>query len=282
MQVFTIREIDNHRIKSSKSSSAIMKTTDRGKRFKEDRNLSADDVFAANTEKIFNVKGKCKASMKREIRSMEVGINKVNCDIIFAKCSCPAGESGYCNHIMTLLFGIANYSLHQLISIPEEKACTSMARRWCVPSANSSAKQPIMDTAIRKNPNSKKGIAYTLYNPPVSGTDTDNSFTNRLEVLKQHFTSKSNLTGILAANLLQRNCSVCNETHYGNFEICSTLANHLRAFDETFEFLVNLEPADDSPVITDGETIFPEIPAPILITIFGVIFILETVTRKLF
>ena len=81
--VFTIREIENHRIKSGKSSSAIMKTRDRGKRFKEETYLSADDVFAANTERIFYVKGKCKASMKREIRSMEVGINKVNSDTYY-------------------------------------------------------------------------------------------------------------------------------------------------------------------------------------------------------
>ena len=48
--------------------------------------------------------------------------------------------------------------------------------------------------------------------------------------------------------------------HYGNFQIGSTLANHLRVFYETFEFLTNLEPADDSPIISDGEIIFPEIP----------------------
>ena len=30
---------------------------------------------------------------------------------------------------MALLFEIADYSLHQLTSVPEEKACTSMARR---------------------------------------------------------------------------------------------------------------------------------------------------------
>ena len=56
MTVFPIREIENHRIKSGKSSSAIMKTTDRGNRFKEERYLSADDVFAPNTERIFYVK----------------------------------------------------------------------------------------------------------------------------------------------------------------------------------------------------------------------------------
>ena len=117
-----------------------------------------------------------------------------------------------------------------------------------------------METAIRKKPNSKKGITFTLYNPRVPEADTDNSFTNRLEVLKQHFTSKSNLTGIATANPPQRNCSVYNEIHYGNFEIGSTLANHLRVFDETFEFLASLEPEDDSPVISDAEIIFPEIP----------------------
>ena len=76
--VFIIREIEKIRIKSAKSSSAIMKTTNCGKRFKEEGYLSADDVFVANTEIIFFVKGKCKAPMKREIRLMEVGINKVN------------------------------------------------------------------------------------------------------------------------------------------------------------------------------------------------------------
>ena len=99
-----------------------------------------------------------------------------------------------------------------------------------------------------------------MYNPQVSGRDTDNSFTKRVEVLKQYFTSKSNLTGIVAANSPQWNCSVYNETHYGNFEIGSTLANHLRVFDETFEFLANLEATDHSPFISDGEIIFPEIP----------------------
>ena len=37
MPVFTITEIENHRIKSGKSRSTIMKTTDCGKRFKEER-----------------------------------------------------------------------------------------------------------------------------------------------------------------------------------------------------------------------------------------------------
>ena len=111
MLVFNIREINNHRIKCGKNCSVMMKTTDRGKRFEEEEYLSAVNAFAANVERIFYVRQKCKSLIKREIKSIEVGRNKVNCDTIFAKCRCPAGESGYCNHIMTLLFRIAGYSL---------------------------------------------------------------------------------------------------------------------------------------------------------------------------
>ena len=163
---------------------------------------------------------------------------------------------------MALLFEIAGYSLHQLILGPEEKVYTSMARSWGAPSANPTAKEWIMDITIRKNPNSMNSITFTLYNLRMSGNDTDNSFTTCPDVLKQHFTSKNNLTGIVSANSPQRNCSVHNETYYGNFEIGSTLGNQLCVIDGTFEFLVDLEPADDSsPIISDGEIISPKIPA---------------------
>ena len=81
--VFIIREIEKIRIKSAKSSSAIMKTTNCGKRFKEEGYLSADDVFVAN--------------------------------------NFCAGETGYFNHIMALSFEIADYSLHQLIPMPKKQ-----------------------------------------------------------------------------------------------------------------------------------------------------------------
>ena len=50
-----------------------------------------------------------------------------------ADCSCPAGKSGYCNHVMALLLELADYSLRGLKKVPEEKACTSVARQWGIP-----------------------------------------------------------------------------------------------------------------------------------------------------
>ena len=45
LPVFTIREIEEHRLKSGKNNNSIMKTTERGKKFKEERYLSSNDIF---------------------------------------------------------------------------------------------------------------------------------------------------------------------------------------------------------------------------------------------
>jgi len=137
--IFTIKEIEHHRLESGKSKdSAIMKTLDRGRRFQEERYVSADNILTKNSNETFMIKGKCRASMKKEIRSMSVSLNKENSNVVSVSCTCPAGKSGYCNHVMALLFEIAEYSLKQLQSVPEEFACTSQSRRWGVPPSTTS------------------------------------------------------------------------------------------------------------------------------------------------
>ena len=74
----------------------------------------------------------------------------------------------------------------------------------------------------------------------------------------KHFISKRNLTIIVAANHPQGNCSVYSETHYGNFEIGSTLANLMKLLSV---WLILNQQMIDSLVISDGEIIFPKIPA---------------------
>ena len=50
---------------------------------------------------------------------------------------------------MALLFELADYSLHQLKTVPEELACTSKERRWGVPGQRSLSKEPVMTTAVK-------------------------------------------------------------------------------------------------------------------------------------
>ena len=78
LPLFTVKEIEAHRTESGKQGRAVMKTLDRGRKFKEERYLSSNDIFAAETINNFVVKGKCKASIKKETRHMQVYVDKLS------------------------------------------------------------------------------------------------------------------------------------------------------------------------------------------------------------
>ena len=88
MPLFTIKEIELHRKSSGKMPGlAIVKTLDRGKKFKEERHISADSITTSTKGENCYIKEKCKASMK--------------------------------SHIIALLCELAAYSLNQLDCVPE-------------------------------------------------------------------------------------------------------------------------------------------------------------------
>ena len=121
------------------------------------------------------MKSKCKASMKKEYHSQNITLQYETGDIISAYCSCKAGKSSYCNHIMALLPDLAEYSLYELTEVPSEVAGTRKARKWGIPDEKDFPKEPILSTTIQRNLASR-GIKSTLYNPCLSSShcvDTD-------------------------------------------------------------------------------------------------------------
>ena len=57
-------------------------------------------------------------------------------------------KSGYCNHVMALLYEIAKYSLNQLTEVPQEKACTSVLRKWGIPGNKEVVRESVMRTTL--------------------------------------------------------------------------------------------------------------------------------------
>ena len=126
---FTIKEIEKHRQLGGKIQVLpITKTLFRGQKFKVEIFLTADSICTTNNKKLFKLKDLCKASMKKDLRKVFVSINCATSMVSSADCSFNAGKSGYCNHVMALPLELADYSLRGIKKIPEEKACTSVAR----------------------------------------------------------------------------------------------------------------------------------------------------------
>ena len=80
---FTIKEIEEHRLKSGKTpESSIIKTLNRGRQFKNERYISADSIYTKWDDNLFTVMAQCKASMKKDKRKVVVNINRMNSKVV--------------------------------------------------------------------------------------------------------------------------------------------------------------------------------------------------------
>ena len=93
-----------------------------------------------------------------------------------AHCTCKARNSAYCNHIMVLLFEIADYSLDELDEVSEETACASRARVWGILSEKEFPKESILSTTVQKHLASRE-IKPALYDPRLN-TQNNNAIKN--------------------------------------------------------------------------------------------------------
>ena len=172
MPLITIREINAHRANAGVNGEMIKKTMDRGRKFKEERYINANNIKTASSSIGFMVQAECTPSMgglgtsKKKAKSICVTLCHLSGNVLNASCSCRQGQGGLCHHVVALLLELAEYSLSQLKEIPEEIACTSRLRAWGVPGQSSMAKEPIMATKVYSRYN-KRGTTCTLYDPRI-------------------------------------------------------------------------------------------------------------------
>ena len=209
MPMFTVREIEIHREKSGKLPGvSIIKTLDRGKN--------------------------CRASMKKENRYVEVSLCRSTGAVLSGRCTCPAGASGYCNHVMALLFELADYSLNLLQCLPEEVACTSKNRSWGIPSKNIHNKDPIMNLSVKH-----KGEC-TLYDPRLKKSRLE--IRERTLELQEGLAQSNRHNGF--AHCIDTSVQKTNSTKYGDFIVGSTLSHQLLPLEMHLSVISNIQKED--------------------------------------
>ena len=106
-------------------------TNFRGSLFKQERYLTSDTLYTARKGHFFLAKCCCRASMKKVKRNVLVHISRRTSVVEKASCTCPAGKSGYCNHVMALLHELAEYSLNSLEKAPPEGLHKPVTQMGC-------------------------------------------------------------------------------------------------------------------------------------------------------
>ena len=132
---------------------------ERGRKVKNEGYLCTDPIFTKCTRNALTMKAKCSASKKKIKRDIVVTIPRKTSKVEKAKCSCLGGASCYCNHMIAVLFEIADYFLKGLTEVPQEVSFTSQARNYGIPGESDPFKEPIISFA------NKKRINPTLYDP---------------------------------------------------------------------------------------------------------------------
>ena len=135
---------------------------------------------------------------------------------------------------MALLFEVADYSLNQLKSVPEEISVTSRLRQWGVP-GEVHLKSPVMATTVYKNVG-KRGISSTLYDPRRI-EDEDQREQRVIKLTKDLQKIDKNIG--LAACVPESKCEKLN-TPYDIFDCRSPLAYHLNPVGFNHEIVTDL------------------------------------------
>lgn len=84
------------------------------------------------------------------------------------KCSCVAGVSGYCHHVIGLFYYLAHCKQLGLGSLPDDLTCTSMQQRWSIPRGKTIQQKEIQELLVKKpkiGADYNKFIESTLYSP---------------------------------------------------------------------------------------------------------------------
>ena len=155
-----------------------------------------------------------------------------------ADCSRPAGKSGYCNHVIGLLLELADYSLRGLKKVPEEKACTVVARQWGIPGNKDLPKAPVMSTTIKKQAD-KQGISSTFYDPRIY---VDNErFMQKLKRFKLQILNIYKIIGFV--HCIPHETVEYVNTKCGNFSLGSPISSHYsqkRTISTFFQILLKV------------------------------------------
>ena len=144
MPLFTKAERNEHVVNTgkriaNKDHHSLSINLRKAKRFLDDEYL--ENILWVSDNEYFFFQAKCCRSFRKNETSHELKISLciVSGEVKIGTCTCVTGDSGYCNHVLALMFILCKYSLYgcqQTTDLNNEDelqpmaSSTSMLQRW--------------------------------------------------------------------------------------------------------------------------------------------------------
>ena len=105
------------------------------------------------------MRARCYRSQKRNDPMHRVNV-ALACDpphyVTRALCSCTAGKSGMCSHVVGLIKQIIHYAMMKIKSVPDDLTCTQMQQTWHKPRPSQIEAEPVMNVSFRRASQSQR------------------------------------------------------------------------------------------------------------------------------
>ena len=184
---FSYLNIVEHAKKSGREAkSYVEKPLEKGYKFFYEN--YCHDVLCKLEENEIHVKGKCFRSQKKNERPHNVTVILLTTgDVKRAKCSCPAGANGYCNHTMGLLYLIDHVIKLKAPEFPRIGTCTDNPQQWHKPRTQGINPEPIMGYNVinpKYRDKSSEGLKCTFYEARQPMVQNNEGANNLFDSLK--------------------------------------------------------------------------------------------------
>ena len=128
-------------------------TLQRGHQYFMEDYIPGKYVMFCQKENTVCVKARCYRSQKKN-DAMHVLHVILSCDapydVTTANCSCTAGKSGMCSHVVGLLKQLIHYVSMKMKTVPVDLSCTQMQQSWHKPRPCQISAEPIMNVTFCK------------------------------------------------------------------------------------------------------------------------------------
>ena len=204
MPMFTRLQMNHHVLKSGKAIGNVDHHTVptglvKARRFLDDEYL--ENIECTRDSKYFFFKGKCCHSFRKSDppHDLKIALCILSGEVESASCSCVAGNVGFCNHVLALMFKLCKFTLFSCTStkdLSEEQdqqssvACTSQLQQWHKKGGGKNiAPQPIIEVEVTKSKDddsrSRSGIKPLVYDARMKTTHNVAAEQKLKEQLKQ-------------------------------------------------------------------------------------------------
>lgn len=202
------------------------------------------DIWCATEENKVSFKSRCFPSQKKNDtphKLWSILDRTKDFSVLRAQCSCAAGLSGYCNHVMALLYQISHFCKSVTKRIPEDLSKTSMPQVWHKPRIEGISPEPLMECILGHKANSKKAgnIPCSLYEARASHSIENDA--RRIASVKRDVAAQNPLLGFAYMASVEDGSTEYSRTRFGCFVPKGSVLSYQLALTEG-NFLVECNP----------------------------------------